>query len=96
MILIASYVMRTVCAFKPKGGVEDTILGAKAKDTKKIQGQVQGSTFREQILSNPRTGMLEANDTTRKCSPKKSSVRKISEKFQAEKKGHDLSPFLTN
>ena len=45
-----------------KGGVEDTRLEAKAKDTKKIrgQGQGQGQPFRGQTLSRPRTGMLEA------------------------------------
>ena len=45
-----------------RGGVEDTRLEAKAKDTKKIrgQGQGQGQPFRGQTLSRPRTGMLEA------------------------------------
>ena len=47
-----------------RGGVEDTRLEAKAKakDTKKIrgQGQGQGQPFRGQMLSRPRTGMLEA------------------------------------
>ena len=45
-----------------KGGVEDTRLEAKAKDTKKIRGQGQGQEqpFRGQTLSRPRTGMLEA------------------------------------
>ena len=41
-----------------RGGVEDTKLEAKAKDTKKIRGQ--GQPFRGQTLSRPRTGMLEA------------------------------------
>ena len=58
-----------------RGGVEDTRLEAKAKDTKKIRGQGQGQPFRGQTLSRPRTGMLEAKaktkDTKRKCSPKK-------------------------
>ena len=45
-----------------RGGVEDTRLEAKAKDTKKIQGQGQGQPFRGQTLSRPRTGMLEAKD----------------------------------
>ena len=42
-----------------RGGVEDIVLEAKVKDTKKIRGQGQGQT-----LSRPRTGMLEvkAND----------------------------------
>ena len=52
-------------AANDRGGVEDTRLEAKAKakDTKKIrgQGQGQGQPFREQTLSRPRTGMLEAN-----------------------------------
>ena len=54
-----------------RGGVEDTRLEAKAKDTKKIRGQ--GKPFRGQTLSRPRTGMLEAKDEghKRKCSPKK-------------------------
>ena len=43
---------------KVRGGVEDTRLEAKAKDTKKIRGQ--GQPFRGQTLSRPRTGMLEA------------------------------------
>ena len=43
-----------------RGGVEDTRLEAKAKDTKKIRGQGQGQPFRGQTLSRPRTGMLEA------------------------------------
>ena len=46
--------------YKIRGGVEDTRLEAKAKDTKKIRGQGQGQPFRGQTLSRPRTGMLEA------------------------------------
>ena len=45
-----------------RGGVEDTRLEAKAKDTKKIRGQGQGQPFRGQTLSRPRAGMLEAKD----------------------------------
>ena len=56
-----------------RGGVEDTRLEAKAKDTKKIQGQ--GQPFRGQTLSRPRTEMLEAKAKDqghkRECSPKK-------------------------
>ena len=59
----------------PRGGVEDTRLQAKAKDTKKIRGQGQGQPFRGQTLSKPRTGMLEAKAKDqghkRKCSQKK-------------------------
>ena len=58
-----------------RGGVEDTRLEAKAKDTKKIRGQGQGQPFRGQTLSRPRTGMLEAKAKDqghkRKCSSKK-------------------------
>ena len=60
---------------KTRGGVEDTRLEAKAKDTKKIRGQGQGQPFRGQTLSRSRTGMLEAKakdqGPKRKCSPKK-------------------------
>ena len=62
-----------------RGGVEDTKLEAKAKDTKKIRGQGQGQPFRGQTLSRPRTGMLEAKDQrhSRKCFPKKRSSKKF-------------------
>ena len=63
-----------------RGGVEDTRLEAKAKDTKKIRGQGQGQPFRGQTLSRPRTGMLEAKAKDqghkRKCSPKKKKKKK--------------------
>ena len=72
-----------------RGGVEDTRLEAKAKDTKKIRGQ--GQPFRGQTLSRPRTGMLEAKDQghKRKCSPKKKK-KGLPKNFQAiskKKKG---------
>ena len=38
-----------------RGGVEDTRLDAKAKDTKKIRGQGQEQPFRGQECSRPRT-----------------------------------------
>ena len=41
-----------------RGGVKDTRLEAKAKDTKKILGQ--GQPYRGQTHSRPRTGMLNA------------------------------------
>ena len=58
---------------RSRGGVEDTRLEAKAKDTKKIRGQGQGlgQPFRGQTLSRPRTGMLKDQGHKRKCSPKK-------------------------
>ena len=56
-----------------RGGVEDTKLETKAKDTKIIRGQGQGQPFRGQTLSRPRTRVLEDKDQghSRKCSPKK-------------------------
>ena len=65
-----------------RGGVEDTRLEAKAKDTKKIRGQGQGQPFREQTLSRPRTEMLEAKakDTSASALQKKRVFTKI---FQA-------------
>ena len=80
-----------------RGGVEDTRLEAKAKDTKKIrgQGQGQGQPFRGQNLSRPRTGMLEtkAKDQghSRKCSPKKKVFKKV---FQAISNSKALPEFL--
>ena len=74
-----------------RGGVEDTRLEAKAKDTKKIRGQ--GQPFRGQTLSRPRTGMLEAKAKDQghkhKCSPKKKKkvFTKISGDLQKKKKG---------
>ena len=62
--------------YSTRGGVEDTRLEAKAKDTKKIRGQ--GQPFRGQTLSRPRTGMLEAKNQghSRKCFPKKKGLQK--------------------
>ena len=61
-----------------RGGVEDTRLEANAKDTKKIrgQGQSQGQPFRGQTLSRPRTGMLEAKDTSASALQKKKKKKK--------------------
>ena len=66
-----------------RDGVEDTRLEAKAKNTKKIQGQ--GQPFRGQTLSRPRTGMLRAKDQEhkRKCSPKKRSSKFFSGDLQS-------------
>ena len=50
----------------------------------KARGQSQGQPFREQTLSRPRTGMLEAKAKdqghSRKCFPKKKVFKKV---FQA-------------
>ena len=73
-----------------RGGVEDTRLEAKAKDTKKIRGQGQGQPFRGQTLSRPRTGMLEAKAKDqghkRKCSPKKKVFTKIFQAISTKKR----------
>ena len=66
-----------------RGGVEDTRLEAKAKDTQKIRGQGQGQPFRGQTPSRPRTGMFEAKTKDQghkhKCSPK--TKKRSSQKF---------------
>ena len=64
-----------ICCPKTRGGVEDTRLEAKAKDTKKIRGQGQEQPFRGQTFSRPRTGMLEAKakDTSASALQKKRS-----------------------
>ena len=59
---------------KNRGGVEDTRLEAKAKDTKKIRGQ--GQPFRGQTLSRPRTGMLEAKAKDQEHRRKRSQKKK--------------------
>ena len=71
-----------------RGGVEDTRLEAKAKDTKNIRGQGQGQPFRGQTLLRPRTGMLEAKDQghKRKCSPKKDLHKNFSGNPPSKKK----------
>ena len=68
-----------------RGGVEDTRLEAKAKDTKKIRGQGQGQPFRGQTLSRPRTGMLEAKDQGHKAQvlSKKKKKKVFTKIFQA-------------
>ena len=80
-----------VLVTEARGGVEDTRLEAKAKDTKKIRGQGQGQPFRGQTLSRPRTGILEAKAKDqghkRLCSPqKKKSSQKIFKRFPKKKK----------
>ena len=66
-----------------RGGVEDTRLEAKAKDTKKIRGQGQGQPFRGQTLSRPRP----RTQVQRKCSPKKKrSSRKFFKRTPKKKK----------
>ena len=67
-------------AISSRGGVEDTRLEAKAKNTKTIRGQGQGQPFRGQNLSRLRTVMLEAKvkdrGHRRKRSPKKKDLQK--------------------
>ena len=84
-----------------RGGVEDTRLEAKAKDTKKIRGQGQGQPLRGQTLSRPRTGMLEAKAKDqghkRKCSPKiqkKGLHKNFSGDLQKKKKKRSSQKFF--
>ena len=71
-------VLDSTSGITTRGGVEDTRLEAKAKDTKTIRGQ--GQPFRGQTLSRPRTGMLEAKakDTSASALQKK---KRSSQKF---------------
>ena len=70
-----------------RGGVADTRLEAKAKakDTKKFRDQGQGEPFREQTLSRPRTGMLQAKDTGAIVLKKKIFFQAISKKRCSKK-----------
>ena len=70
-----------IATIGPRGGVEDTRLEAKAKDTKKIRGQGQGQPFRGQNLSRPRTGMLEAKAKDQEHSRKRSPKKKVFKNF---------------
>ena len=56
-LLLAFFKSITTLNTSSRGGVEDTRLEAKAKDTKKIRGQGQGQPFQF-----PRTEPLEAKD----------------------------------
>ena len=71
-----------------RGGVEDTRLETKGKDTKKIPGKEQ--PFREQTLSRPRTRMLETKAKeqghNRKCSPKKKVFKIFFQALSSEKR----------
>ena len=71
-----------------RGGVEDTRLEAKAKDTKKIRSQGQGQPFQGQTLSKPRAGMLEAKakDTSASALQKKKGLQKIFQAISKKKK----------
>ena len=60
LVILFSFFKFILCLPIVRGGVEDTRLEVKTKDTKKIRGQGQGQPFRGQTLSRPRTGMLEA------------------------------------
>ena len=62
--------------------VKSTTQGSRPRSrTQKIQDL--GYTFQGQILSRPRTGLLEAKakDTAQKCSPKKRSTLKMCASF---------------
>ena len=82
-----------------RGGFEDRMLEAKAKDTKKIRGQGQGQPFRGQTLSRPRTGMLETKDTSASALKKKKSSQKFfrrsSQKNVSQKLFQALHKILT-
>ena len=102
MILVGEAWIVSLPSLEIRGGVEDTRLEAKAKDTKKIRGQGQGQPFRGQTLSRPRTGMLEAKAKAkdqghkRKCSPKKKKKKVFTKIFQAiSKKKRFLKNFST-
>ena len=71
-----------------RGGVEDTRLEAKTKDTKKIRGQDQGQgqPFRGQTFSRPRTGMLEAKNTSASALLKKKVFTKIFQAISTKKR----------
>ena len=79
-LLIKTLNFYSTCILFCRGGVEDTRLEAKAKNTKKSLAKAKDrQPFRGQTLSRPRTGMLEAKDQghSRKCSQKKKVFKKV-------------------
>ena len=52
-------------------------LQARGQEHKKIRGQGQGTTFREQTLSRSRTGMLEAKDQGRNAQVLSKQKKKV-------------------
>ena len=73
-----------------RGGVEDTRLEAKAKDTKNPRPRPR--------TAHPRTDLLKAKDRKargqghkRKCFPKKRSSKKMSEVISKKKKKKKMS-----
>ena len=82
--LAECHLMLSILCAIDRGGVEDTMLEAKAKDTKKIRGQGQGQPFRGQTLLRPRTGMLEAKakDTNTSALQKKKKERSSQKIFK--------------
>ena len=79
-LLIKTLNFYSTCILFCRGGVEDTRLEAKAKNTKKSLAKDR-QPFRGQTLSRPRTGMLEAKAKdqghSRKCSQKKKVFKKV-------------------
>ena len=74
--LITSQVLRPEMESRTQGS------RTRPRTQKKIRGQ--GQSFREQTLSRPRTGMLEAKDQghSRKCSQKKGLQKRFSGDLQ--------------
>ena len=79
--MVSIFIRMSLSTLTSRGGVEDTRLEAKAKDTKKIRGQGQGQPFRGQTLSRPRTGMLEAKDQGHKAQVLSKKKKRSSQKF---------------
>ena len=74
-----------------RGGVEDTRLEAKAKDTKKIRGEGQGQPF-------PRTDLLEAKakDTGASVLQKNGLQKFFSDDLQNKRSSKNVSGDLQN
>ena len=69
-----------------RGGVEDTRLEAKAKDTKKIRGQGQGQPFRGQNLSRPRPRTKDTSASALQKKKKKRSSQKFFKRSPQKKR----------
>ena len=75
-------VVLLISALASRGGVEDTRLDAKAKDTKKIQGQGQGQPFRVQGQECLRPRTKDTAASVLKKKKKRSSKKSFSDSLQ--------------
>ena len=73
--------MQFLNCIQSRGGVEDTNLGAKAKDTKKFRSQGQGPRTQTQVFSKKRSSKFFFRQSQKKVSKKFFLAKKVFKKF---------------